>query len=213
MRRSLLLIVVMALAAGCQYEPLDNQANKPRLANAVLSRDIIVTGTAYLLYLQNNDGNLGSFLCTAEQNIEGWASDELNDESCIGCGRTFTLGMSTVETTCDFGTGAAADIAFTPLDFLDRTTNESLGNWLDENEAVEYLNTTWEPRGSSEWKPRMGVFEDDWATDPSDHATIPSSSPNGTCQGQYCAQGRFWYGTADWWSRFWFDLDIDLDEA
>lgn len=213
MRRSLLLLVVLAACAGCQYEPLDNEANKPQLGNAVLTHDIIVTGKAYLLFLENDDGNLGDFLCTVEQSVEGWAADELNDETCVGCSNTYGLGLISVDSGCDFATGAVANIAFTPLEFLDRSAHESLGDWLDENGADEYLNTTWEPRGSSEWKPRMGVFEDDWATDPDDHATIPAGSPNGRCEGQVCAQGRFWYGTADWWARFWFDIDIDLDES
>jgi len=204
MRRSLLALVVLALAAGCQYEPLDKDLNQPTLGDAVLSRDIVVTGSSYLLYYVNDNGNFGNFLCTIEQEVEGWASDELNDETCVGCGPTYTLGLKTVDSDCDHGAGATADVAFTPLDFFDRADDDSFWNWLDENGAVEFMNTTWYPRGPTGWEARMGVFDGDWASEPD------QDGGSRTCDGEYCAESRYWYGTEDWYGKWWLDLDIDL---
>ncbi len=202
MRRSLLMFVVLVMAVGCQYEPLDNDANKPQLGNAVLSRDIVVTGSSYLQYVVNDNGEFGPDLCSIEQEIQGWASDELNDETCVGCGATYTLGLKTLESDCDFGAGATADVAFTPLDFFDQSDDSSFWNWLESNEAVEFLKTTWYPRGPTGWEPRMGVFEDDFANDPD----------AGSCEGPICAETRYWYGTADWYGKWWLDLEITLEE-
>lgn len=206
MRRFLLLLVTIALAAGCQYEPLDKDLNSPQLSDAVVERDIVVTGSSYLLYYVNDNGSFGSFLCTIEQEVEGWASDELNDETCVGCGATFTLGLKTVDSDCDHGAGATADIAFTSLDFFDRNADGSFWDWLNENNAVEFLNTTWYPRGPTGWAARMGVFDGGWAGVPDADGT------NRTCEGAVCAETRYWYGTEDWYGKWWLDIDIDLVE-
>jgi hypothetical protein len=207
MRRSLLMFVVLMMAAGCQYEPLDNEANKPELGNSVLSRDIVVTGTSWVLYFETDNGQFGDFLCTTEQKVEGWASDELNDETCVGCEATYTLGFSTVDTDCDFGAGATADIAFTPLSFFDQANETSFWGWLTDNEAIEFVNATWSPRGPSGWEARLGVFEDDWASPPDQDGVSRS------CEGAICAESRWWYPTADWYGKWWLDIDIDLDES
>lgn len=197
-----LLLTGLLLLTGCQYGPLERQENQPQLADAVVERDIVVSGRSVVVFRENVDG-IGPVLCTMEQDVEGWEAPELNDETCIGCQETYTLGLLTTETDCDFTVGATADIAFTPMDFLDVSgAQDSVSNWLVENEAEEYLNSTWTVRGSDGWEPRMGVWSDETPDDPSGNGSYE-------CEFDRCAQQRFWYGTTEWYARWWVDIEFE----
>ena len=195
-------IAGFALLAGCQYGPLEHEENQPALADAVIERDITVLGQSVLRYFENDNGNFGDFLCTIEQEVEGWAADELNDETCIGCGATYTLGLRTVESDCDFGAGGTADIALVPLAFFSQnSTDSSFADWLEANDADAFLNTTWYPRGPTPWTPRMGAF---YGESPDD----PFADGPWDCGEDLCAESRYWYGTADWYGKWWLALDL-----
>ena len=198
-----LLLTALLLLTGCQYGPLERQENQPQLTDAVVERDIVVTGRSYVVFRENNNG-VGGLLCIMEQDVEGWEAPELNDETCIGCQETYTLGLVTTESDCDFTVGATADIAFTPIEFLDVSgVQDSVADWLLENEAESYLNTTWTVRSTDDWEPRMGVW--------SDETPNPLEGGNGTyeCEFDRCAQHYFWYGSGDWYARWWVDLEFE----
>jgi len=207
MRRFVVLLahcVALGALAGCEYAPLDLEENAPSIADAFVERDFVVSGTLFIRYRENNDGNVGDDLCIVEQEIEGWAADELNDAGCVGCERVYTIAGRVVDNDgCDFGGPAAIDIGFTPVDFITQyTDSDYILGMLADNNAEYYLNTTRNPREGTPWTPAMGVFE------------TPPFAPDGnnpwdTCDFEQCAITWFRYASTDWYATWHMGLDFD----
>lgn len=202
--RGVIVSLLLLAVTGCQYGPLEHRENQPQIADAFIERDFIVSGTSFITYRENADGNIGDFICTVEQDVAGWAADELNDSTCIGCDDVYTIGLTTVgDGDCELGGAASADIGFTPLEFFDQASEDgSFAGWLADNDADEYLNSTWYPRGPTGWEPRMGVFR-------GESPTSPISEGGWECGDRYCMETRYWYGTANWYAKWWLSIEVD----
>ncbi len=202
--RSFLIFLCLLALSGCQYSPLERQENQPELADALLDREIVATGTSYLTLRQREgNGGVGGVICVLEQDVRGWAAPELNDANCRGCGAVYTLAMETLGDDCGVGP-TSVNIGFATFDFYDQTAGtEGSLEWLVENGSDGYMNTTWDPRGYTTWDPRMGVFDE----------MIPNGLEGGTdwaCDSDVCAQTiGGWYPSGDEYGRFWINIDFD----
>ncbi len=204
MRRfAVLLVHCVALGAltGCQYGPLDLEENQPQISDAYIERDFVVSGTSLLAYRENSDG-IGQLICVVEQEVEGWRDDTLKDSDCVGCEAIYTLSFRTIDAgDCEFGGPVSADVAITEVSIVEQVDGD-FHDWLVDNQADAHAHSTWEPRGTTAWEPRFGAYR-------IETPTSPESQQPWECGADWCMQSRWWFGTTDWYARWWLAVDFD----
>ncbi|MBJ94639.1 MAG: hypothetical protein CMP23_09205 [Rickettsiales bacterium] len=199
MLRCLLLFCVTISALGCGYEPLGLADNQPQLGDARIDRTVVLYGeNRFEVGEYTDDGFREDCRLTSE--LQGWVEESNEADGCPSCSEVyavtvleteveyFTNRIDQQESDCNFGLAGGFGIGFAPIESFPIDFSESFYEWLGDHEpdegdgtAVSYMLTNWSPIGSSDWTPRLGLFD--------------SADPLGTFDREYFVKSYYYYST------------------
>ena len=193
-------ILLPVFVLGCSYAPLGLAENQPNVGDARIERDIVLYGENRFEVGEYTDAGFRED-CRLTSRVEGWIEDTDAADGCVSCTEIYALTLLETdveyftnridqdETDCDFGLAGGFGIGFAPIDAFPIDFSESFFEWLNDHEpdegdgtAVSYMQTNWSPIGSSDWTPRLGLFE--------------AAEPIGTTyEREYFVKGYYYYNT------------------
>ncbi len=218
-------VLLLPLAVlGCGYAPLGLVDNQPKVSDAIIERDIVLYGENRFSIGEYTDNGFRED-CRLTSEVEGWIEETDTADGCTSCTEVYALTFKQTEveyftnridqeeSECDFGLAGGFGIGFAPVEAFPVDVSESFFEWLNDHEpdegdgtAVSYVQTNWSPLGSSDWTPRLGLFD--------------AADPLGTTyEREYFVKGYYYYNTShvqsSWGQEFgsvrWF-MDLRFDD-
>jgi len=195
---SLVCLPVFVLACG--YAPLGLEENQPEVGDARIERDIVLYGENRFEIGEYTDDGFRED-CRLTSQMEGWVEETAASDGCTSCTEIYALTLLETEveyftnridqqeTECNFGLAGGFGIGFAPIEVFPIDFSENFFEWLNDHEpdegdgtAASYVLTNWSPIGSSDWTPRLGLFE--------------AADPIGTTyEREYFVKGYYYYNT------------------
>ena len=193
------VLTLPIFALGCGYQPLGLDENRPQIGDSIIDRDIILYGENRFEVGEYTDDGFRED-CRLTSQVEGWLETGDMTDGCTSCTEIYSVTLLETEveyytnqidqdeSECNFGLAGGFGIGFAPIDQFPIDFSESFFEWLNEDEpdegdgtAVRYVQTNWSPIGTSDWTPRLGLFD--------------AADPLGTFEREYYVKGYYYYNT------------------
>ena len=174
--KHLAALLVLVVAAGCQYAPAGYEENLPTLEDGTVDFERVVYGNVDIEYLNRSSGNV---LCSVDASVVGWRGQDILDSDCPDCSEVFTLyqRIDYDDTSCpsnqDEDDAPVTDIPQTVVIGITEVANieeenPNLWEWAVDNEALAIARVSWRPFSDANWTSHFGLFEQDEPTDDED---------------------------------------------